>query len=62
MKKVKITSFEYGVYKAKIVNINGWWELDNAINNNGIIHDNVVKAEILPEAEEHNIIDTTNPN
>lgn len=58
--KLKITYFDYSnVIVAKIINIDGWFELmtifqKNAINDNGII-----KIERVLDANSLNVIDTT---
>jgi len=58
-KKIKVTYNEYGTVKAKILYINGWWNFANDLSALSIQADNIIKVEVLLEAEPENITDTT---
>jgi hypothetical protein len=61
--KVKVTFTDYtNVVKAKILYINGWYDLMNKCLSNQINENQLLKVEKHLEADDINTIDTTKTN
>ena len=62
--KVKITYFDIfggsNQIMAKIIRLYGWYDLANQLSNNQISEQSILKIELIPEANDFNVVDTTN--
>ena len=58
-KKIRITYNGFGIISAIIIEINGWYDLENSLNMNGIDGDQILKIELVIEASEANTFDKT---
>ena len=61
--KIKVTFIDYdNVVKAKILYINGWYDLMNKCSYNQISENQILKVEKNLDADDINTIDTTKIN
>lgn len=58
MKKFKVTLNEYGNVRAVVIN-GDWYNIQNDIQNNGLILDNVIKVELYLHVDDEDVQDLT---
>ena len=60
-KKIKITYFPVGnqIVEAKIIFLDGWYNLQHLLGMNGIPEEGVIKIELVLDASNENVFDTT---
>ena len=59
MKKIKVTYINSGIIRAKIIIFDDWFSIFNKAQNTGIYLNDILKVEIVIEAEESNTDDLT---